>query len=185
MKKHLVLFSIFVIFAAVMLSCSKQAVVEDISTTAITDTNGVTHYYEIITDESSESTTLVKLVTDQNGKTVTDSRGKYITEQQTTVPQQTLQPESSSTNATTNLNQSTSRQRADDNDVSFETSKKSNTQTDSHPTSSEKDNSADNEKHADSNPASNPESSERETSADNNQDNEEITDEDGWINKWY
>jgi len=55
MKK--ILFRVFVLITSVMLlvACSVHNSDEQAATTAVTDENGITHYYEVITDEAGVS----------------------------------------------------------------------------------------------------------------------------------
>ena len=72
MKKAIILLFVTVITVCVFVSCSaKNSGSGDNSTTAITDVNGETHYYETVTDE--------------NGEVVTDKDGNYVTKENTTV----------------------------------------------------------------------------------------------------
>lgn len=72
MKKAIILLAVTVITVCLFVSCSaKNSGSGDVSTTAITDVNGETHYYETITDE--------------NGEVVTDKDGNYVTKENTTV----------------------------------------------------------------------------------------------------
>lgn len=85
MKKAIILLAVTVITVCLFVSCSaKNSGSGDISTTAITDVNGETHYYETVTDKSGEP------VTDENGSTVyaeivTDKDKNYVTNKSTTV----------------------------------------------------------------------------------------------------
>lgn len=71
MKKAIILLAVTVITVCLFVSCSaKNSGSGDNSTTAITDVNGETHYYETVTDE--------------NGEVVTDKDGNYVTKENTT-----------------------------------------------------------------------------------------------------
>lgn len=55
MKKKIVLILSVVAIIAVFTACSiESGKKEDSSTTAVTDSNGVTHYYEVVTDDKGE-----------------------------------------------------------------------------------------------------------------------------------
>lgn len=85
MKKAIILLAVTVITVCLFVSCTaKNSGSGDISTTAITDVSGETHYYETVTDQSGEP------VTDENGSTVyaeivTDKDKNYVTNKSTTV----------------------------------------------------------------------------------------------------
>lgn len=85
MKKAIILLSATAITVCLFVSCSaKNSGSGDVSTTAITDVNGETHYYETVTDKSGEP------VTDNKGNTVyaeivTDKDKNYVTNKSTTV----------------------------------------------------------------------------------------------------
>ena len=64
----------------------------DISTTDITDINGETHYYETVTEKSSEpvtdengSTVYAEIVTNKNEEAETDKNKNYVTKENTTI----------------------------------------------------------------------------------------------------
>lgn len=85
MKKSIILLAVTVVTVCLFASCSaKNSGSGDISTTAVTDTNGETHYYETVTDENGET------VSNSKGNTVyaeivTDKDKNYVTNKSTTV----------------------------------------------------------------------------------------------------
>ena len=85
MKKAIILLAVTVITACLFVSCSaKNSGSGDNSTTAVTDTNGETHYYETVTDQNGEP------ATDGNSnkvyaEIVTDKDKNYVTNKSTTV----------------------------------------------------------------------------------------------------
>lgn len=85
MKKAIILLAVTVITVSLFVSCSaKNRGSEDNSTTAVTDTNGETHYYEVVTDQNGET------ATDGNSnkvyaEIVTDKDKNYVTNKSTTV----------------------------------------------------------------------------------------------------
>lgn len=63
-KQVLIVVSVAVIICS-FVACTNNSSSEIISTTAVTDSNGITHYYEPVTDENKE------IVTKENGDVVT------------------------------------------------------------------------------------------------------------------
>lgn len=161
-KKTLLLISFIIVIVSIFVSCSVHKNTEDTSTTAVTDNDGTTRYYEVVTDDS-ETTVLYEIVTDSNGKSITKKGGTYVTVKN---PSETHTADnrkntSDSTNAKPT---SSSENNADDNDVPFESSTENKTTNVSNTTQKE--------------PESAP-SSETATTI------EAATDSDGWITKWY
>lgn len=168
MKKQLLIISVLVVIVGIFVSCSANGGSEDISTTAVTDSNGATHYYVPVTDENGEAVTnadgdkiYTEIETQANGTAVTDKSGEFVTNANTTVLSDG--PNGSDSNAKS-------------------------------PSSGEKTENADNE--VPFNPAeesSAQESKTQTTSADNittetnqtEKTTQSATDADGWINKWY
>lgn len=85
MKKAVILLAVTVITVCLFASCSsKNSGSGDNSTTAVTDTNGETHYYEVVTYQNGET------ATDGNSnkvyaEIVTDKDKNYVTNKSTTV----------------------------------------------------------------------------------------------------
>ena len=160
MKKAIILLAVTVITVSLFVSCSaKNSGSGDISTTAITDVNGETHYYEAVTDEKGE------IVTDKNGSTVyaeivTEKDKNYVTNKSTTVFNDDTKGASLS---------ETNKTNSADNEVTFnqpnETTthivQTTNTVDTTVTTTTEKT------------------TIEKETTI------QSVTDKDGWINKWY
>lgn len=63
-KQVLIIISVAVIICS-FVACTHNSGSESISTTAVTDSNGITHYYEPVTDENND------IVTKENGDVVT------------------------------------------------------------------------------------------------------------------
>lgn len=109
MKKFLIVMLTVVALVAFFTACSvssKQTETEQ--TTALTDENGQTHYYEIVTDEENH-TVLNEIKTDESGKPVTNKNGSYET-----VPKEKSTAKITTTGSSTNSN-------SDDNEVTFDT----------------------------------------------------------------
>lgn len=64
MKKKLIIIFSLVLLCGALVSCSVNSSSENISTTAVTDNEGSTHFYETVTDENGDT------VTAQNGEKV-------------------------------------------------------------------------------------------------------------------
>ncbi len=99
MKKQLLIISVLVIIVSIFVSCSANSSGESIPTTAVTDSNGTTHYYEPVT-ESESTSVFAEIATDDNGKAVTKKSGKYVTKEHTTI----LATAKSKTSSTENKN---------------------------------------------------------------------------------
>lgn len=65
MKKQILIIVSVVVIICSFVACTHNSGSESISTTAVTDSNGITHYYEPVTDENN------KIVTDKNNDVVT------------------------------------------------------------------------------------------------------------------
>lgn len=170
MKKQIFSISIIVIIVSVFVSCSANSSSENISTTAVTDSDGTTHYYEPVTDDKgSLSTTgknqgvFAKIETRSNGKAVTKKDGTYVTNEHTAVlPIESVTDNSSTTNSTTQKSTSDTTKVVDDADniLEFEpsddktTTEKQTTKTTLTETTTKK-------------------------------ETQPATDKDGWITKWY
>jgi type VI secretion system secreted protein VgrG len=157
MKKRLIIISIFVLLCAVFVSCSAKNSGEIMSTTALTDSEGVTHYYAIVTDEAS--TAYVEIETALNGEAVTNKDGSFVTNSNTTVI--------SSTNEST----ATATQNDADNTVEFENTTDETAQNTTTTTTQ------------DSTTTQNSTTTQDSTTM--QKDLEPATDSSGWITKWY
>lgn len=65
MKKQVLIIAYVVVIVCSFVACTNNSSSESIPTTAVTDSNGITHYYEPVTDENSD------IVTKENGDVVT------------------------------------------------------------------------------------------------------------------
>lgn len=173
MKKQLFIISVLVIIVGIFVSCSVNSSSDEISTTAITDNNGTTHYYEPITDDKGNVSTTTKnqgvfaeIETQSNGKTVTNKNGTYVTNEHTTVlPIETGSDNTSSTTKPGKITASDTTKDIDkaDNDIPFETSSEKEPQH-TKTTDTGKNN---------------------ESTSNDNTATKVVTDKDGWIDKWY
>lgn len=94
MKKQILIIVSVVVIICSFVACTHNSGSKTASTTAVTDSNGITHYYEPVTDENNE------IVTKENGDVVTTEITAKI--------------KPSKTNAT-----STYTQNKADNDIDF------------------------------------------------------------------
>ena len=173
MKKQLFIISVLVIIVGIFVSCSVNSSSDEISTTAITDNNGTTHYYEPITDDKGNVSTTTKnqgvfaeIETQSNGKTVTNKNGTYVTNEHTTVlPIETGSDNTSSTTKPGKITASDTTKDIDkaDNDIPFETSSEKEPQH-TKTTDTGKNN---------------------ESTSNDNTATKVVTDKDGWNDKWY
>lgn len=170
MKKQLFIFSILIVIISIFVSCSTNSSSEVISTTAVTNSNGTTHYYEPVTDDNGNVSTIdgnqsifVEIETQSNGKAVTKKDGTYVTNEHTTAlpienttdnPSSTIKPVTEKSSDTTNDNA--------DNNVDFEPNKPTGEAKPSTSTTTEKPKTTATQK-----------------------TNQPATDKDGWITKWY
>lgn len=178
MKKKLIFISVIVIIVSFLVSCSVNSSIDEVSTTAVTDSNGTTHYYEPVTDNKGNLSTTAKnqgvfseIETNPNGKTVTNKNGTYVTKEHTTVlpiKDKTTQQSHSAEPITEKSSSDTTKSIKDvDNVVEFEpTETTEETKPDYTTTTIEKMTTTTTE------PAT-----QKET--------QPATDEDGWITKWY
>ena len=65
MKKQILIIVSVVVIICSFVACTHNSGSESISTTAVTDSNGITHYYKPVTDENKD------IVTKENGDVVT------------------------------------------------------------------------------------------------------------------
>ena len=161
MKKSLISIVFVVTLICILVSCSAKNIGSgDISTTAITDVNGETHYYETVTDQSGEpvtdengSTVYAEIVTNKNGEAATDKNKNYVTKENTTI--------FNNTEKDTSITE-TKKSDTADNEVTFNYPYESTTQK---PTT---------------NIANTTELTTQKVTT-----TQSVTDKDGWINKWY
>ena len=134
MKKSYIIIAFLALSVSALVSCSVNGSNENISTTAVTDINGTTHFYEQVTDETGKAVTnehgdtiYEEIQTQTDGKAITNKDGTYVTKEHTTVfhttaknnVRNTAEEINSSTNTVTNSNPE--NQTADaDNEVPFE-----------------------------------------------------------------
>lgn len=84
MKKSLFIIFIIVVIVSIFVSCSINSSNKEISTTAVTDKQGATHYYETVSNETNKSV-YAEIVTDNKGKAVTNKNDTYVTKEYTTI----------------------------------------------------------------------------------------------------
>ena len=127
MKKQLLIISIIVVIVSIFVSCSASSSSEDILTTAVTNSNGITHYYEPVTDDNGNISTIdgnqsifVEIETQSNGKAVTKKDGTYVTNEHTTVLP--FDDETAKSISSTEKSSNTTNECADNN-VDFEPDK--------------------------------------------------------------
>lgn len=65
MKKQILIIVSVVVIICSFVACTHNSGSESISTTAVTDSNGITHYYKPVTDENKD------IVTKENGEVIT------------------------------------------------------------------------------------------------------------------
>lgn len=177
MKKQILIISVLAIIVSIFVSCSGNSRSEEISTTAVTDEQGTTHYYEPVTDKNGEVSTTGKnqgifaeIETESNGKPVTKKNGAYVTNEHTTV----LLIES-----TTNFSNSTTKPAT----------QKSSTEQPLGTTNNNADNNIDFEPDKPTEETKPTISTTTEnlttTETTTQKETQPATDKDGWINKWY
>ena len=183
MKKQLLIISVLVIIVSIFVSCSANSSDESISTTAVTDSKGTTHYYEPVTDDKGNVSTTVQnkgvfaeIETQSDGKAVTDKNGTYVTNEHTTVlPIEVATNNTSSTTAST-TKKSTSDITKDiddaDNEVNFEPDETTDP-TPTITTTIEKETT---------NTISTTKTITKTTTQ---KETQPATDKDGWVTKWY
>ncbi len=169
MKKQLLIISISVIIVGVFVSCSASSSSKEISTTAVTDSNCTTHYYEPVADNKG---VYAEIETESNGKAVTEKDGTYVTNEHTTVLPINDENEKSSSNKKLTTEQSkkekpatekstlSATNNAADNVVDFEPDKQTEKTKPTVSTTTEK-------------------------QATTVKETQPATDKDGWITKWY
>jgi len=177
MKKRLEIVSLIIVIVSLFVACSENSGSEAISTTAVTDSTGITHYYEPVTDDkgnisiTAENKGLfVEIKTQSNGKAVTEKDGTYATNEHTTIlpiegvtdnlSTTKLDSEKSSSDTTKNIEDA-------DNVVEF---KPTETTEETKPTTST---------------ATEKEITTSITETTIQKETQPATDKDGWITKWY
>ena len=161
MKELAISLVLIVITVCLFVSCSaKNSGSGDISTTAITDVNGETHYYETVTDENGETVTdnkgntvYAEIVTNKSGEAATDKNKNYVTKENTTI--------FNNTEKDTSITE-TKKSDTADNEVNFNNPDESTTQK----------------------PTTNITNT-KESTTQKETPTQSVTDKDGWINKWY
>lgn len=175
MKKQLLIISIIVVIVSIFVSCSVNSGSENISTTAVTDSNGTTHYYEPVTDDNGNISTTAKnqgvfaeIETQSNGKAVTKKNGEYVTNEHTTaLPIENTTDNSSSTTKSATEKPSDTTNNNADNDVEFEPDKPTAETKPTTSTTTEKPTTT------------------TATETTTQKEIQPATDKDGWITKWY
>lgn len=180
MKKQLFIISIIIIIVSIFVACSANSSREDISTTAVTDSNGTTHFYEPVTDETGKAVTnengdtiYAQIETQACGTPVTNKNGTYVTKEHTTVfpatakndVRNTAEENIGNTNTVTNSN-SENQTAGADNEVPFE-----QTENNTSSTATTKNNTG--------------VTTTTEQPAQTEKTTQSATDSDGWITKWY
>lgn len=92
MKKRLAIVFLIIVIVSLFVACSENSGSEVISTTAVTDSTDITHYYEPVTDDKGNISTtaenkglFAEIQTQSNGKAVTKKDGTYVTNEHTTI----------------------------------------------------------------------------------------------------
>lgn len=164
MKKQLFIISILVVIVSIFVSCSANGSNDNISTTAVADSNGTTHYYEPVTDES-DTTVLAEIEIQTNGSIITDKNGEYVTKKHTTLPNQNAADNTVTTKSSAEQAATDDIQQAD-NVVEFEPTETTE-KTEPDTTTTEK------------------ETKTTTTETTTQKETQPATDKDGWITKWY
>lgn len=169
MKKQLFIFSILIVIISIFVSCSANSSSEDILTTAVTDEQGTTHYYEHVTDEKvnisktfENQGVYAEIETKSNGKAVTNKNGTYVTKEHTTVLP--FDDETAKSISSTEKSSSTTNEGADNN-IAFDPDKPTEETKPTTSTTAERTSTA--------------------TTTTAEKETQPATDKDGWITKWY
>lgn len=177
MKKQLIIISVLVIIAGVFVSCSANISDENISTTAVTDSRGTTHYFEPVTDDKGNVSTTEKkqgvfaeIETQSDGKAVTKKNGTYVTNEYTTLLPIGSVTDKSSTTTQKSTSDTTKDIDNADNEVEFEPDET----TEQKPTTT-----ATTEKETTTTTTT------AATQATTQKETQPATDKEGWITKWY
>lgn len=180
MKKSYIIIAFMALSVSALVSCSVNGSNENISTTAVTDINGTTHFYEQVTDENGKAVTnengdtiYAQIETQACGTPVTNKNGTYVTKEHTTVfpatakndVRNTAEENIGNTNTVTNSN-SENQTAGADNEVPFE-----QTENNTSSTATTKNNTG--------------VTTTTEQPAQTEKTTQSATDSDGWITKWY
>lgn len=161
MKKQILIIVSVVVIICSFVACTHNSGSESISTTAVTDSNGITHYYEPVTDENND------IVTKEDGDVVTTE----ITVQSKATKTQTI-----STSVQNNADNIVDYEPVASNTALTTKSQTTITTTIQTNTTTQKSNTTTNPTTKKQNATTNP-TIQKPT--------QPITDKDGWINKWY
>lgn len=178
MKKQVLIIISVTVITCSFVACTHNSSRETISTTAVTDVNGNTHYYEPVTDENNE------IVTDKNGIIVTkekttknksdntnaifasaENKADNVVDYEDIVDNVTTAMLKSDTTIATNTQANTSGQKLETTTTNKPTTKKTTTTSQSNTASKS---------------TTNP-TTQKQTQT----QTELATDKDGWIDKWY
>lgn len=161
MKKQILIIVSVVVIICSFVACTHNSGSESISTTAVTDSNGITHYYKPVTDENKD------IVTKENGDVITTE----ITVQSIAAKTQTS---------------STSAQNEADNVVDYDlvTNNTTSTSTTQSNTTTQKSTTTTQNQTTPTTQA-NTTTSKPTTNLTTQKPTQPATDKDGWINKWY
>lgn len=149
MKKQILIVVSVVVIICSFVACTNYNSIEITSTTAVTDSNGITHYYKPVTDKNND------IVTKGNGDVVTTE----------------ITVQSKATKTQTSL---TFAQNEADNVIDF------NTVTDNSKTTTVRNNKTET-----STEISTDETTTQTNTTTPQKQTQPVTDQDGWINKWY
>lgn len=175
MKTRLAIVFLIIVIVSLFVACSENSGSEVISTTAVTDSMGTTHYYESVTDDKGNISTTVEnkgvfaeIETQSNGKAVTEKGGTYVTNEHTTIfpIDSVIRNSSIITKSTTEKSSNTTNSNADNN-IDFESIKPTR---ETNPTTST---------------TTKKEITTSITETTTKKEIQPATDKDGWITKWY
>ncbi len=177
MNKQISIIVLLIIMISILIACGKvNNSSANISTTAIINDEGVTNYFEVLTDENT--TKLVEIETRKDGQAITDRNGRYVTNNNTYIYSAYSNQSITSPDSKSSTNGKENSSDCNDNDVNFE----DNVSNDDSSASTQKSETTTNANFT-------TEDSEDVTSNDVDDDSsnttESPTDKDGWINKWY
>ena len=186
-KKQISILVLLLLVVSALTACTVNSGSGNISTTAITDTKGQTHIYESVTDDNGNISTtndnqgvFAEIETKADGKVVTKKDGTYVTNEHTTIltvtedrDKATSGKNKEKSTATTKPSLTNVDSKAD-NDVPFETTSQKSTTT----TTTE-------ETQASTSTTKSPATTTETDKSTTEKTTQVVTDEDGWINKWY
>lgn len=169
MKRFIVLITLTVIMVCIATACSAGNESIEVSTTAVTDADGQTQYYEYVTGENGEAATddngnalFAVIETDSGGSAVTERSGEYVTKSRTVTLNQNAQGTTEKSNTQGSADNANGSDA--DNEVEFIPGSGSTTTTTQRTTTTTAPQTTDD-----------PSSSTTQSA----------TDSEGWINKWY